>query len=361
MPFLSVVVPTFNERSNVPALVEHVAAALAGTDWELIVVDDHSPDGTADAVRAIAQGNARVRCIERVGRRGLSSAVIEGIMSSSAPLVAVMDGDLQHDVRLLPRMLEALEDPGLDLVIGSRYVAGGGVDDWPAERRAMSDFATRLARLALKAEVTDPMSGFFMMRRDAFARVVQRLSGAGFKILLDVLASAAPPLRYRELPYRFHPRHQGESKIDARILVEYLTLLLDKTIGRVFPTRFILFCIVGGSGVVVHFIVLSLLFTGFGAPFVVAQTAAGGVAMTTNFLLNNVFTYRDQRLRGWRRLARGLLSFYAVCSVGFVANVGVAGVVFANQYAWWISGLAGIAVGTVWNYAASSRLTWRAT
>jgi len=360
MPLLSVIVPTFNEQNTVPILVDQLQANLGDTDWELIVVDDHSPDGTADAVRAIAQQNARVRCIERIGRRGLSTAVIEGIMSSSAPLVAVMDGDLQHDTGLILQMLAALDDPDVDLVIGSRYVPGGRVEAWPATRVAMSDVATRLARLVFNADVTDPMSGFFMIRRTAFAAAAPRLSGAGFKILLDLLASAKPPLRYRELPYRFCQRHFGESKIDARILLEHLALLLDKTFGRIFPIRFLLFCIVGGTGVVVHFGVLSTMFTLLQAPFVVAQTVAGGFAMTSNFFLNNIFTYRDQRLRGWRT-AQGLLLFYLVCSVGFVANVGVASVVFAHQYAWWISGLAGILVGTVWNYAASARLTWRAT
>jgi dolichol-phosphate mannosyltransferase len=353
---LSVIVPTFNERENVGPLIERLERTLEGIAWEVIYVDDDSPDGTAEVVKTLARRDPRIRCIHRIGRRGLSTAVIEGIQSSSAPYAAVIDADLQHDETLLPRMLDEAKRRGLDVVVGSRYVAGGGVGDWQESRRVASAYATRLARLVVSAELADPMSGFFLISRPAFDRAVRRLSGQGFKILLDLFASTPEPYRFAELPYTFRPRLHGSSKLDTLVAWEYLMLLLDKLVGRFVPVRFVLFGLVGGSGVLVHLATLRLSLTA--ASFPTAQATATIVAMTSNFALNNVFTYRDKRLKGFRFLT-GLLSFYAVCSIGAVANVGIASAAFAHQYSWWLAGLAGAAVGVVWNYAVSSVFTWR--
>jgi dolichol-phosphate mannosyltransferase len=353
---LCVIVPSFNERDNIAPLLRGLDQALAGIAWEVVFVDDDSPDGTAAAIRDIAQRDPRVRCLRRIGRRGLSTAVIEGMLASSAPYLAVIDADLQHDETLLPQMLAAVRRQGLDIVVASRYLDGGGFGDWSTRRAGISRFATRLARLVVPAELTDPMSGFFLITRPAFERVVRRLSGQGFKILLDLFASAATPYRYLELPYVFRPRLYGESKLDSLVVWEYLMLLLDKLIGGIVPVRFILFSGVGGLGIAVH---LTTLFLTLGAlPFAASQAAATVAAMTSNFFLNNIMTYRDSRLRG-RRFVTGLLSFYAICSVGALANVGVASAIFQRHYTWWVSGLAGAAVGVVWNYGVSSIFTWR--
>jgi dolichol-phosphate mannosyltransferase len=353
---LTVVVPSFNERDNIEPLMERLEAALSGTAWECIIVDDDSPDGTVDKVRALARKDPRIRCIHRIGRRGLSTAVVEGIQASSAPYIGVIDADMQHDETLLPRMLDALKAEGLDIVVGSRYVTGGGVGDWDSSRAAMSGLATRLARLVVAADLTDPMSGFFVMTRPAFDRAVRRLSGQGFKILLDLFASTPARYRFKELPYLFRQRQHGESKLDTLVVWEYFMLLLDKLIGHVVPVRFILFGTVGASGVVVHLTTLRLVL--MAGSFPVAQGAATIAAMTSNYILNNILTYRDKRRRGWRFLT-GLLSFYAVCATGAVANVGIASAAFQRHYSWWLAGLAGAAVGVVWNYAVSSIFTWR--
>jgi dolichol-phosphate mannosyltransferase len=357
-PDLTVVVPTFNERENVGLLYERLSTVLAGITWEAIFVDDDSPDGTADAVRALARRDTRVRCLQRVGRRGLSSACIEGILASSAPYVAVMDADLQHDERLLPRMFATLRDEPYDLVVGSRYIAGGGVGDWDAARQRASALATRLSRLITKTEIADPMSGFFVLRRALFEDSLRRLSAQGFKILLDLLASASTPPRIKELPFEFRPRQHGESKLDALVMWEFAMLLADKLIGHVVPVRFALFALIGGLGVFIHMGVLWTSLRPFALPFTTAQTIATIAAMTANFYLNNFFTYADKRLKGWRAL-RGLISFYVICSLGAVANIGIASYLFAEQERWWIAGIAGVIVGSVWNYAVSSIFTWK--
>lgn len=354
---LAIIVPTFNERENIIELIGRLERVLQGLSWEVVFVDDDSPDETATVVRELAATHTNVRCVHRIGRRGLSRAVIEGVLATSAPLVAVMDADLQHDEALLPEMVERLRADGLDLVIGSRYCSGGSIGSWDTGRARKSRFATRLARFIVKANLTDPMSGFFMVRREAFMAAVRRLSGEGYKILLDMFASSPRPLRFTELPYVFRLRVAGESKLDSAVVWEYLLLILDKKFGHLLPARFVLFSIVGLSGVAVHFTVLYSLFRGFAVAFAAAQTAATMVAMTSNYTINNLLTYRDSRRRGWRFLT-GLLSFYLVCGIGAVANVGVANFVFGRDYTWWLAGVAGVLVGTVWNYVASSIFTW---
>ncbi|MFS2110757.1 glycosyltransferase family 2 protein [Sphingomonas sp. Sphisp140] len=357
---LAVVIPTFNERANVPLLIEKLDAALAGRHWEAIFVDDDSPDGTADAARALGLRDPRVRVIQRIGRRGLSSACIEGMCATAAPIVAVIDGDLQHDETLLPRMLDALAgDASLDLVIGSRFVAGGGTGEWDDDRVAKSALATRLSRHVLKADLSDPMSGFFMIRAGVVRELVPRLSAIGFKILLDIMTASPRPLRFRELPYVFRTRALGESKLDHVVAMEYLIALYDRMFGKVVPVRFAMFSAIGGLGAAVHFAVLSALFCGFGWTFVGATMLAVLGAMTFNFLLNNALTYREQRLKGAGKLLRGWARFCVVCGAGAAANVGVAAFLHNVQHGdWRVSALAGIAVAAVWNFALSSRFVW---
>ncbi|MCI5159713.1 MAG: glycosyltransferase family 2 protein [Candidatus Electrothrix sp. AUS1_2] len=358
-PLLSVIVPCYNEAENVEELARRLAETLQGISWEVIFVDDDSPDKTSRRVADMAFQNPRVRLIHRIGRRGLSSACVEGMLSSSAPYLAVMDADLQHDETLLPDMLTALRSRPLDIVVGSRYIHGGGIGGWDAKRAAYSRFATRISRSFTRTELTDPMSGFFMIRREALMQRVRRLSGVGFKILLDLFASSPTPMRFLELPYTFKERHAGESKLDNRALLEFGMLLLDKWIGHLIPVRFVAFALVGGIGVLVHFLVLLLLFRMTGGSFAVGQAIATVVAMTTNYLLNNLFTYNDIRLKG-RKLLTGWFSFILVCGVGAAANVGIASLLFQRKTNWILSALAGIAVSSVWNYAVTAVYTWRA-
>jgi dolichol-phosphate mannosyltransferase len=358
-PTLSVIVPCYNERPNVVPMIAKLDAALTGIDWEVIYVDDDSPDGTAAEVRRIALHEPRVRCIRRVGRRGLASAVIEGALSSSAAYIAVIDGDLQHDETRLPFMLAALRTRSYDLVVASRHVAGGDnaglVSRW---RHAVSDGGIWLAQRFLPVHLSDPMSGFFMLPRALFEELARNLTGQGFKILLDLVLSAPAPLRVLEVPARFRERVAGESKLDALVMLQFGGLLLDKVFGGLLPMRFLSFALVGGLGVLVHLTVLGLLrlTTGFG--FEEGQTIATLVAIVFNFQLNNVITYRDVRLRG-PRLWRGLIMFVLVCGIGAVANIGIAHVLYASRTTWSVAGAIGAVIGVVWNYAVSSTLVWR--
>lgn len=356
---LSIVLPTFNEAENIPVLVGLLHKTLSGIDWEVIVVDDNSPDGTTDVARSIASVAPRVRVIRRIGRRGLSGACIEGMLSSSARFVAVMDADLQHDEALLPEMLAVLKTGDADLVVASRKVEGGTVGDGLSKVRAWgSNIANSLAQKLLNVTVSDPMSGFFMIRRDKAEEIAPKLSAQGFKILLDIVSSFDGALRIRELPFTFRERQHGESKLDTLVTLDYFGLLLAKYFGDMVSVRFLMFGLVGASGLVVHLVALRLFLVVGALEFNAAQTAASFVAMTSNFFLNNQLTYRDRRLHGLKAVI-GLLTFYAVCSVGVLANVGVANLIYLEPSYWWFAGTAGAIMGAVWNYAASSALTWR--
>jgi dolichol-phosphate mannosyltransferase len=355
---LSVVVPTFNERDNIVALYQKLDAALTGIAWEVIYVDDNSPDGTSDVVRKLAAQDSRVRCIRRIGRRGLSGACIEGILASSAPCAAVMDADLQHDETRLPKMLALLETNVADLVVGSRYIEGGSADSFNKQRAGFSMLATSVAKRLLRVEIADPMSGFFMIRRDRFEQLAPELSIQGFKILLDVVATAHGALRITEIPYTFGARLHGESKLDSMVALDFLGLVLAKLTRDAVSLRFLLFALVGSVGVVVHFAGLFVALEALQWPFAQSQAFGAVLAMTSNFLLNNFLTYRDQRLKGLRIL-RGLLLFYVVCGVGLLANVGVAFSVYDQEPIWWLAGAAGALMGVVWNYAVSSLFVWR--
>jgi len=390
---VAVVVPTYNEADNILVLANKLHDALDGHyQWEMIVVDDDSRDGTADIVDVAAQAGNTIRCIRRIGRRGLSTAVIEGCLATYAPLIVVMDADLysvhvrtrklrtsetplipratrqlifgfssgrsiQHDERIVPQMLEHLSDLSCDLVVATRYADGGSTGEWNKTRKTGSSVATWLARLATPADISDPMSGFFGIRRDIFLKAAPQLSGAGFKILLDIAASSPCPLRIVEVPYTFRLRAAGESKLSATVVFDYIGMIVEKrSLGWV-PARFVLFGCTGLAGVAVHMTTLYLLNRVGGLGFDLSQAAAVVVAMTFNFLVNNTLTYSDRRLRGTSTLL-GLIRFYLVCGTGALSNVGVADFVFTHGSGWFVSGLAGAFVASVFNFAMSSRYVW---
>jgi dolichol-phosphate mannosyltransferase len=358
-PELTVIVPCFNERANVEPMIAALNVVLNGIAWEVLFVDDNSPDGTAALVKEIAARDPRIRCIRRLGRRGLSSAVIEGALASSAPYVAVIDGDMQHDEKLLPDMLAQLRSGTTDLVIGSRYMQGAPAGEGLSPlRQLLSDGGTKMAAIVLPVQVTDPMSGFFAVSRALFERAAPNLSGEGFKILVDLLMTARPAPRVVELPYTFRARHAGESKLSHLVIAQFGGLLLDKLTKGLVPPRLIGFGLVGALGIAVHLAVLGLGYQTLSLDFQTAQVVATLAAMTGNFALNNAITYRSERLRGWRWLV-GLVVFYVVCSVGAFGNIGVANLVFADRGGWGIAGLAGAVIGVVWNYAVATRLVWR--
>ena len=355
---LAVIVPTYNEAANVAPLVMALDVALMGLRYEILFVDDWSRDGTPERIAELAADRADIRVIRRFDRRGLSSAVIEGMMATMAPVVAVIDADGQHDERLLPRLFALVRDGSADVAIGSRYCSAGSTGEWSRARVACSRAATRLSQLVLSAPVADPMSGFFAIRRDRVEALLPRLSGRGFKILFDLLTSSPEPLRAVELPFEFRARTAGESKLGTGVVLDYIVTIADRLIERVLPPRLVMFGGVGALGLGVHLAVLRGMLGLSGAGFDEAQTVAVIAAIAFNFAINNMITFRDRRLKGWRLLT-GLATFYTVCGLGALANVGIGALLFAEHHRWWVSGVAGALVGSLWNFLASTLVTWR--
>ena len=354
---LAIIIPTFNERENIRPLLEGLETVLNGIAWEVIFVDDDSSDGTAELINEMALTRNHVRCLKRIGRRGLSSACIEGMLSTPAPYLAVMDADRQHDETLLPKMFATLKSENLDLVVASRYVDQGGMGELSRKRVMISHLATTIGRRVLHVDLKDPMSGFFVIHRSFFEKVVRHLTGKGFKILVDLCASSREPIRFKELAYQFRTRQAGESKLGTLVMSEYILLILDKLIGRFIPVRFILFVLVGMMVAMAHLFTLWFCLKIFLLSFLMAQSLATFLAMTMNFIFNNMFTYRDMKLRGVS-FVKGLLTFYAVCSLGAFVNIRMASFLYHMGIFWWLSGLLGAGVGAVWNYAVTKTFTW---
>jgi len=359
MPEFTVVVPAYRERDNIPLLLSVLDRTLQGRDWETIIVVDDAFDGSEALVRERAQQDRRVRCIHRIGRRGLASACIEGMLASSAPYLVVMDADLQHDENLIPRFLDSIGRGDADIVVASRYMEGASTGDLAPARVRMSRMAGAVGNLICK-DLTDPMSGFFVVRRAYLERVVRRLYGRGFKILLDLIAAGRGEVKVRELPYRMRSRQYGESKLSARVVAEFVMLVLYHLSGRLVPARFFLFAGVGFTGLGVHLAVLWATFSLWGGTFLVSQGLATWAAMTSNFFLNNIFTYGDQRLRG-TRIWRGLASFYLACGVGALINLAVADWLYLQSVKYWAAGLTGALIAAVWNFLTTASLTWGGT
>lgn len=361
---LSLVFPTYNEAESLPVILPVVAKALAGIPHEIIVVDDDSPDRTWEVVQKLTTEYPELRVIRRIGRRGLSSAVIEGWLSAKGDVLAVADADGQHDLSLLPKLYEAvLQNRGM--AIGSRYIEGGSVGQWDERRHTLSRIATSMAIRLCRVAVKDPMSGFFAVDRDLFQTTFPSLNPKGFKILLDVLVHVPRETPVQEIPFTFGKRVKGESKLSRRVQIEFIEYLYDATIGRWVPLTLIKYGIVGVIGVavnlaaylissrVLHQSDVSIL--GFELPLLIGIEAA----IVFNFLLNNSWTFALEKLRGFGAVL-GFLKFNLVCLFGALANYAVTIHLVTIGYGELFSVVAGAVIGMIWNYTMSRMITWKA-
>lgn len=354
----AVIVPTLNEAGNVSELVRRLENILQGLDWEIIFVDDNSKDGTLEELYNLAKSKPYVRYLRRLGRKGLASACVEGMMSSNADYMAVMDADLQHDETKLPELFNALSTGQANLAVASRYTGDGGTGEWSKSRVGISKLATWISRLFLKAPCSDPMSGFFALDREIIDKSAPKIQSQGFKILFDILSMPELDIRLKEIPYVFSSREIGESKLSSIVIVEFLWLLASKIFGRVIHTEFVLFCFVGFLGVFVHLLTVFIFFKQFSLSFVISQGIATLVAMTTNYLINNLLTFKDKKLHG-KDFIKGYGKFVLACTVGALVNVAVANQLFESGLFWPLAAAAGTVVGAIFNYFFAKFTIWK--
>ena len=359
MPTYAVIIPTLNEARNVSTLVERLEKLLAHLDWEAVFVDDGSTDGTVEELRSLALRSPRVRFLRRVGRRGLASACVDGMMSTAAEYLAVMDADLQHDEALLPGMFEALASGEANLVVASRYVEGGSTGSWDKNRVGLSKFATWCASKSMRVPCSDPMSGFFALRREVIDAVAEKVQSRGFKILFDILTQPELTLSTKEFPYVFRERTVGTTKLSYAVVLDFAWLFLTRLLSRFAYAQFAMFCFVGLLGVGVHLAVMFLFHRKLGLSFWAGQSIATFVAMTSNYVLNNWVTFGQQRLRGLSALVVGYGKFVAACAVGAFANVASASFLQTHGVSWWLASCAGIVMGAFINYFFSRFFIWK--
>ena len=359
-PILSIVIPTYNEKDNISKILEMLSLALGNVQYEIIFVDDNSPDGTANEVKIYMRKFSNLHLIHRIGRRGLSGAIIEGVFAAKSEIVAVMDCDLQHDESKLLEMMDLFsKSTSLDLVIGSRFTEDGEISDkaFSKIRELGSKVTTLLIKKFMQIKSTDPLSGFFMVKRETFLKYSDNLQTQGFKVLADFLAMSGKFIEIEEVGYKFKNRIAGESKMSLLTVLELFSLVLSQIFKGKISIRFILFCMVGVSGIFVQ-----LLITGFSMllinQFSTSQTVGIFAAMTSNYFLNNYITFQERRLKSLD-LVRGLVSFYFICSLGAFANIAVATYVFSLSSNWLISSFLGAVFGAVWNFTLSSIFTWK--
>jgi dolichol-phosphate mannosyltransferase len=357
---LTVVLPTYNERDNVRVIAERLLSWKSEFDLELIFVDDDSIDGTADAVRQLARVHEQIRLVFRVGRYGLSSAIKEGILNATGDVVAVMDCDGQHDPAAVEQAVEALLASDADVVVGSRFALGAAIHGLSRQRERNSNLANAVARFSLPCyrQLTDYMSGFFVLRPDRCLPFVRQVDVNGFKFFYELLAVCRGQLAVSEVPLAFQPRVHGTSKLNLAVVWDLGVSIVHTLLMRAIPRRAVSFALVGCFGICVHLLAFAIAGGLFGLPFESAQGMAVLTAAISNYLFNNMLTFRAQQLRG-TTLLFGLLRFLVVASFGMVANVGLSSAFYHHVSAQALPAiLTGIAVDFVWKYVASSRFVW---
>ncbi|MFA5628669.1 MAG: glycosyltransferase family 2 protein [Dehalococcoidales bacterium] len=365
---VSLIVPAYKEKDNIQPLVTRLAAALGGYNYEIVIMDDNSRDGTEELVEALAK-EFPVRIIVRRDKKGLASAVVDGFSYTKSDIIVVMDADLQHPPEVIPSVIKAIED-GADIAVGSRYIEGGGCEGWSLLRRIISKGAAFISHVFLPStrKINDPMSGLFALKRDVLKGA--DLNPSGFKILLEVLMLGKWN-SVVEVPFMFVTRSRGESKLNTKQQLDYLKHIfsLMRRTGEL--TRFIKFSIVGGTGVIVNLGLYALL-TRYGGFSPIDNTSAGilsgNIALTisietsiiTNFILNNFFTFSDRNTGGVLSFFKRLLNFNLICLIGALIQIGVTNL-FAVVFGFHdiVAVLIGIIIAFLWNYLLNNFLTWK--
>lgn len=356
---VALVVPTYNECDNILAFYKDAASALAQLDWQIIFVDDNSPDGTAAVAEELAIDDRRVRVIVRFHQRGLTSAVLQGVCSANTSYVVVTDADLQHDLCKIPEMLHLLNTDQADLVIGTRYEEGGSTEGLANGFRIwLSRTGTKVAQAFVPVPVSDPMSGFFAFRRKKLLQILAKVDPLGFKVLFDILLLGGHQIRISEIPYHFRNRHAGSSKLDGRIQWDFLIQIIYHLLKQLVPHDLISFILVGASGAIVELTMLGLG-VAIGAPNGPMQTAAIGAATTWNFLLNHCLTFH-RHLKINADLAIKFVLYATAVAIGIIVDISAATISMQKLYATeLLASILGVCADTIWRFAVAKAIIWR--
>ena len=358
---ISVIIPTFNESKNISELINQLLILDISYDIEIIIVDDNSGDGTSDIVRKFIRSDKRIRLISRIGRSGLSSAIKEGCLSASGEIVAVMDADGQHVPSYINKALECFKTSEVDIVVGSRFKTGSSIRGLSKSRERGSTLANNLARLSLYGfynDLSDFMSGFFVFKRYSCIKFIERIDVNGFKFFYELLSISKGKFKVNEIPILFKERLHGSSKLDLAVVWDFFISLIHSFLMRIFPRRAVSFALVGSIGVLVQLLTIYFLIAVSNLTFEQVLPAGVIVAASSNFAINNMLTFRTQKLIG-KSFFFGLIKFLLVSSLPIIANIGITNLIYTQlSVNTFISQIVGILVVFIWNYAASSKVVW---
>ena len=355
---ISVVTPTYNEAENIGVLISRISEVLKDIPHEIIVSDDDSPDETWKIAEDISKENPNVRCLRRMENRGLYPAVLDAFEIANGKYLAVIDADLQHDETKLPDMLEEIENNGHGLVIGTRYAEGGGTEGWSRTRLFISKATNFVAGILMKRRCSDMMSGFFMIEQETYKQIKEKLNPRGFKILMDIIQNLPKDKAIGQVPYIFRPREQGESKLDKKVMFDFLVSLYELSIiGKYIPLKFLKFCLVGLSGVGVNWLILFLGkdFTEIDIRIVIVSAIL--VSMLSNFVLNNIWTFAKEAVE--KPVLVKIIQFFLICGIGAGINYIITYSLYKIDFLIYFASFLGIAAATIWNYILNSLITWR--
>jgi len=355
---LSIVVATLNEEQNVKLLYNLIKASLdTKLKWEVIFVDDDSADDTVIKVNRLIEKNSNIKLIKRLNSRGLSSALIDGALSSNAKYILFMDSDLQHNPKFIFGMYERINRENLDIVSASRFSQNkkiGLVD----KRYKISILVNKIINKIFNINMLDSLTGFFIIEKKFFNKSVKNLSNKGFKLLLDIILSNKEYIKNQEITFEFNKRHSGFSKLDNKIIIDFIYLIIDKLIGWIVPARYILYSIVGSLGVIVQIVSFYLIYNQLNLFFSISNIISIFIAMNFNYNLNNIFTYSDLRLRG-KKYIKGMFLFYFFCGFGALLNFFTSQIIFSLFSLDFFSVIIGAVIGSIWNYSMNTSFNWK--
>lgn len=358
MSNFSIVIPTYNEKENILSLINEIQNELSTFAYELIIVDDNSPDKTAETVKKFVKGKnlKNVICINRSWHKGLSSAVVEGMAASKSPLIIVMDGDGQHDPKDILQLIKTQQDHELDLVIGSRFFGDTSNTSLSKNRSFLSKLGIKITKLIIGEKYSDPLTGFFLIKREILESIQKEIYKDGFKILFDVLMLKRN-LHWSEIQINFRARNAGDSKLNLSTLAHLLGQIVENLSFRLIPSTFFVFSVIGSLGVIIHLLTL-YIFLSMGFAYILSNFLGSAFALTSNYFLNNYLTFNNLH-KTWVSKALGLMKYSFFNSLSLVANIGVAAYLYFDDFSLAISTLLGITAGLLLNYFLSRNIVFK--
>ena len=358
MKNISILIPTYNEALNIKILIDRISHCLKKIDWEIIFVDDNSPDKTSEKIEYFTKTQSNIKVVNRLNERGLAGAVITGLKYCKFQNIIVMDADLQHDPIYIPKLIKRIEKDDATIVIASRYFQSSTIEDFHFMRKIVSKLTIKIFNMFSYKKLTDPMSGFFIIKKDFFINLSKQLSKDGYKILADIILNGPKTITVSEISLGFKKRNAGQSKMNLRVLWDFLLIIAYCVLKNYVPRKYLSYIFVGCLGLLTHLIFLYVFYKLLLINFLLSHILATFIAILINFTLNNVLTFYSKNLIGFRWLI-GLVNYNIFCSYGLFISYSITKVLSDLNCYWFLAGIIGTFTASIWNFSISKFLVWK--